>query len=88
MNDQTIIVLIIAVVVGIVLIIFRGNLSRVGFRTKKFKADMETRNPGAINITKSSQEGENNEIDVNTGDVNISEFDQKGKEHKLSIKKD
>ena len=87
-SDQVLMVLIIAAAVVIVLVVFRNKLSRFGFKIKNINANMETRNHGAINITKSSQKGEKNVINVDTGDVNISEFDQDGKGQKLNIKKD
>ena len=90
MSDTVLIVLIVAVVVAVVLFMFRQQLKRFLFKANKdgIEATLETRDasrrsagPRGVSISRNVQAGKGNVIDVGRSDANVSENLQQGEDN-------
>jgi len=95
MSETLWITLIIAVVVLVVLFMFRKQLQSFLFKANRegIQAELNTRDPrpqgrAQVNITGNRQAGKDNAIDVGRSGVNVQDNKQRGSNNKITVTPD
>lgn len=88
MTDMVWIVLIIAVLVGVLFVFRKQDISKLNVQAGKVKAGVETREAGAITIEGFKQKGRGNTTHIHRGSVHIKNTEQEGDFHEINIQPD